>query len=85
MERLLAESLQAGGLGFSSSWARTHNDAEGDMVPSRYATEDELVALCRVVSEHPGTTLEFIPCVGPVRGLRTRPDGAHVAAPRTGR
>jgi N-acyl-D-aspartate/D-glutamate deacylase len=64
MARILAESLRAGGLGFSSSWARTHNDAAGDMVPSRSATEDELVALCRVVSEHPGTTLEFIPCVG---------------------
>jgi N-acyl-D-aspartate/D-glutamate deacylase len=64
MERLLAESLKSGALGFSSSWAQTHNDAQGDMVPSRYATEDELVALCRVVSEHPGTTLEFIPCVG---------------------
>src|SRR5262245_53410175 len=37
MERLLAESLAAGGLGFSSSWARTHNDAEGEMVPSRHA------------------------------------------------
>ena len=58
---------------------RTHNDAEGDMVPSRYATEDELIALCKVVSGHPGTTLEFIPCVGPVRGLRSRSDDAHVA------
>ncbi len=47
---LLAESLRSGALGFSSSWARTHNDADGDMVPSRYATEDELIALCRVVS-----------------------------------
>jgi N-acyl-D-aspartate/D-glutamate deacylase len=64
MEQLLAESLAAGGLGFSSSWARTHNDADGDMVPSRYATEDELIALCKVVSRFPGTTLEFIPCVG---------------------
>jgi N-acyl-D-aspartate/D-glutamate deacylase len=64
MERLLGESLAAGGLGFSSSWARTHNDAEGDGVPSRYATEDELIALCKVVSQYPGTTLEFIPCVG---------------------
>ena len=26
--------------------------------------EDEILALCRVVREHPGTTLEFIPCVG---------------------
>jgi N-acyl-D-aspartate/D-glutamate deacylase len=64
MERVVAESLRAGALGLSSSWARTHNDAEGDMVPSRYATEDELVTLCRVVSDHPGTTLEFIPCIG---------------------
>lgn len=64
MQRLLGESLADGALGFSSSWARTHNDAEGDMVPSRYASEDELVALCRVVRDYPGTTLEFIPCVG---------------------
>ena len=64
MRALLHASLEAGGLGFSSSWARTHNDAAGDMVPSRYASEDEIVALCSVVSEHPGTTLEFIPCVG---------------------
>jgi N-acyl-D-aspartate/D-glutamate deacylase len=65
MERLLGESLSAGGLGFSSSWARTHNDADGEMVPSRHASEDELIALCRVVREHPGTTLEFIPGVPP--------------------
>src|SRR5690606_30177091 len=36
MEQLLHDSLAAGGLGFSSSWARTHNDADGRMVPSRY-------------------------------------------------
>ena len=64
MSALLDASLAAGGLGFSSSWARTHNDANGDMVPSRYATEDEIIELCRVVRRHPGTTLEFIPCVG---------------------
>jgi N-acyl-D-aspartate/D-glutamate deacylase len=64
MQALLDASLSQGGLGFSSSWARTHNDAAGDMVPSRYATEEELLALCRVVKQHPGTTLEFIPCVG---------------------
>src|SRR6476659_7264703 len=54
MQMLLDASLAAGGMGFSSSWARTHNDAEGDMVPSRYASEDELLALCSVVSKHPG-------------------------------
>jgi N-acyl-D-aspartate/D-glutamate deacylase len=35
------------------------------MVPSRHATDDELVALCRTVRDHPGTTLEFIPGVPP--------------------
>src|SRR3974390_2900392 len=61
---LLDASLSAGGMGFSSSWARTHNDAAGDMVPSRYASEAELLALCAVVKKHPGAKLEFIPYVG---------------------
>ncbi len=64
MERLLAEGLAAGGMGFSSSWATTHNDDEGDAVPSRHASTDELLSLCKVVSAHPGTTLEFIPTIG---------------------
>jgi N-acyl-D-aspartate/D-glutamate deacylase len=64
MRRVLAESLAAGGLGFSSSWAATHNDGEGDPVPSRHAAADEIVELCRVTGAHPGTTLEFIPMLG---------------------
>ncbi|MBT6274927.1 MAG: amidohydrolase family protein [Chromatiales bacterium] len=65
MKRLLRESIAAGGLGFSSTWAKSHNDANGDPVPSRHASTEELIALCSVVGEFPGTAgIEFIPTVG---------------------
>ena len=60
MGRLVADSLSAGALGFSSSWSETHNDGAGDPVPSRYATADEVVQLCAELRAHPGTWLEFI-------------------------
>ena len=59
MRALLAEGIRAGGLGFSTTLARTHSDGDGKPVASRWAGEDELLSLASVVSEHPGTTLEF--------------------------
>jgi N-acyl-D-aspartate/D-glutamate deacylase len=59
MKDLLAESIRAGGLGFSTTRARTHSDGDGEPVASRWATEEELLELARVVSEFDGTTLEF--------------------------
>ena len=50
MQALLRDGLEAGALGFSSSWSRTHNDPMGNMVPSRCAERDELVALCSVLA-----------------------------------
>ncbi|MDP6862904.1 MAG: amidohydrolase family protein [Acidimicrobiales bacterium] len=63
MKELLAESIAAGGLGFSSSWAKTHNDADGDAVPSRHASEAELVELCSVLRDTSAVALEFIPTI----------------------
>jgi N-acyl-D-aspartate/D-glutamate deacylase len=64
MQQLLRTSIAEGGLGFSSSWATTHNDPNGQPVPSRHASEHEMVELSSVCSEFDGTSLEFIPAVG---------------------
>jgi N-acyl-D-aspartate/D-glutamate deacylase len=60
MSALLAESLDAGGLGFSSSQSRTHSDGDGVPISSRNADRREMLAFCEVVEAHPGTTLEYI-------------------------
>ena len=64
MKQLLRTSIAEGGLGFSSSWATTHNDPTGQPVPSRHASEHEMVELSSVCAEFEGTSLEFIPAVG---------------------
>ncbi len=61
METILRQSLAAGALGFSSSNGVAHMDGDGEPVPSKAAGDDELVRLCGVVREFPGTTLEYIP------------------------
>ncbi len=61
MQALLRDSLDAGGLGFSSTLSNTHNDMEGNPVPSRFANHAELLALCSVCRDVPGTVLEFLP------------------------
>ena len=58
MQRVLGESLEAGGFGFSTTLSRTHSDGDGQPVASRWSTPAELLALCEVVGNHPGTTLE---------------------------
>jgi N-acyl-D-aspartate/D-glutamate deacylase len=60
MVTLLHQCLDAGGLGFSTTRSNTHSDGDGVPVPSRHASEAEVLALCAAVSEHEGTTLEAI-------------------------
>ena len=60
LTELLGQSLVAGGLGLSTSRSSTHNDGDNRPVPSRLASEDELLQLCDVVGRHAGTGLEAI-------------------------
>jgi N-acyl-D-aspartate/D-glutamate deacylase len=61
MADLLRQGLEAGGMGFSSSWGVAHYDGDGRPVPSRHADADELIALASVCRDFEGTSLEFLP------------------------
>jgi N-acyl-D-aspartate/D-glutamate deacylase len=60
MVRILHESIEAGAIGFSTTLSSTHSDADGKPVASRWASKDELIALCKATGEHEGTLLEGI-------------------------
>jgi N-acyl-D-aspartate/D-glutamate deacylase len=60
MVDLLHESIAAGGLGFSTTLSFTHSDGDGKPVASRWASKDEVLALCAAVRDHEGTTLEYV-------------------------
>ena len=60
MVALLHRSIEEGGMGFSSTASNTHNDHQGNPVPSRWATRDEFIALSTAAGQHAGTSLEFI-------------------------
>ncbi|GMU79100.1 MAG: amidohydrolase [Acidimicrobiia bacterium] len=68
MVALLDDGIAAGGLGFSTTLAFTHSDGDGQPVASRWASRDEVLALCAAVRGHEGTTLEFV-TDGAMRGF----------------
>jgi N-acyl-D-aspartate/D-glutamate deacylase len=55
---VLHASIEAGGLGLSTTRARSHFDDLDRPVSSRSASPEEVIALCAAVGQHPGTTLE---------------------------
>jgi N-acyl-D-aspartate/D-glutamate deacylase len=61
MAAVLDAALTDGALGFSTSQASTQPDADGQPVPSRWATGSELRALAARVKDHEGTMLQYAP------------------------
>jgi N-acyl-D-aspartate/D-glutamate deacylase len=61
MKALLGKSLSEGAMGFSTTISATHNDGDGNPVPSRWASHEEIIELARIVRDHPGAGLELLP------------------------
>lgn len=61
MKQLMREALRAGCFGFSSTWNPSHADADGIPVPSRFASEQELLELVSVLREFNTGFFPFAP------------------------
>ena len=60
MRAEMAKAFEAGAIGFSFTNSSSHSDGDGEPVASRWATPDELYALCEETGQHEGTSLEGI-------------------------
>lgn len=58
---LLRTALHEGAHGFSTAQLDIHADHDGRPVPSNLASADEIIALCAVLADHPGTIIEIAP------------------------
>ena len=73
-----ARASKAGGFGFTSSWAISHNDANGDPVPSRHATPRGAGAPQRRRARLRGHQPRVHPDRRPLRRVALPADDRHV-------
>ena len=63
IDRMVAElrkAIEVGALGWSFTKSGSHSDGDGQPVPSRWASDAEMLAMATEVGRHEGTTLEGI-------------------------
>lgn len=82
MQSLLGDCLSEGAMGFSTTVAATHNDGDGNPVPSRWAEHSEIVALAGVVRHYEGTGLELLPDIEFPPGMAELMTDASIAGNR---
>jgi N-acyl-D-aspartate/D-glutamate deacylase len=61
MRKMVAEAMEAGAAGFSSSMAPTHLDIQDRPVPSRLADKKEVLTLVEEVGRHGAGSIAFLP------------------------
>lgn len=61
MAAIVREGMRAGGMGFSTSMTKNHLAGNGKPVPSRFAAEDEILALADVLREFNTGSIELAP------------------------
>ena len=68
MRRIVREAMAAGAAGFSTSLSPTHSDLDDRPVPSRFADDEEVLALAEEAGMHGAGSICFLP-LGTTRGL----------------
>jgi len=56
----LRKAIEVGALGWSFTTSGSHSDGDGQPVPSRWASKEEMLAMATEVGKHEGTSLEGI-------------------------
>jgi N-acyl-D-amino-acid deacylase len=60
MRKIVADAMEAGAAGFSSSHGPTQLDGDDVPVPSRFSSMEELETLCREAGHHRGGSLSYL-------------------------